>query len=172
MPGFQSMSAKMDRIRLHSFLFLLVGLALILQLPGEAARAAALPTSSVSITLNNPSCVQQNPASGMCSIQFDSLSASGSDPSFSRVELLADGKLRAYMAGFFETSAYMSYSMFPGGLQVACGAPGAGGSSGFGKAYSITANAYMADGSSSSDSANVLCPAFDGKTYAPLIRKN
>ena len=107
----------------------------------------------------------------MCSIQFGSVIASGSDSSFSRVEVLVNGKLRVYMGGFFESSAYLTYPMMPGGLAVACGRSNAGGSPDYGKAYSVTANAYMVDGTSASDSMTVFCPPYDGKTYLPLIRK-
>ena len=72
-------------------------------------------------SMSNPTCVQAPPASGTCSIQIDSLIASGSDPSFSRLEVLVNGKLRVFMGGFFESSAYLTFPMKPGGLKVACG---------------------------------------------------
>ena len=97
--------------------------------------------------------------------------ASGSDATFSRLEVLVDGKLRVYMGGFFESSAYLTYPMMPGGLTVACGRSNASGLPNYGKAYSVTANAYMVDGTSASDSMTVFCPAYDGVTYLPLIRK-
>lgn len=61
--------------------------------------------------------------------------------------------------------------MLPGGLTVACGRPNDSGLPNYGKAYSVTANAYMVDGTSASASENVFCPAFDGKTFIPLLRK-
>src|SRR5512146_2748206 len=101
------------RLRLSRPLFLLLGLLLVAQSPGEVVRAAPLQATSVSITMSNPSCVQVRPPSGTCSIQVGSLIASGSDSTFSRLEVLVDGKLRVYMGGFFESSAYLTYPMVP-----------------------------------------------------------
>ena len=165
------MSTKANRRRLRYLFFLLIGLLLVLQFPGEPTHAAPLQQSSVSIQISNPNCHQVLPASGACSLQFGSLAVSGSDPSFSRVEVLVNGKLRIYMGGFFESSAYLTYPMLPGGLAVACGRPNDGGLPSYGKAYSLTANAFMADGASATNSTTVYCPAFDGKIYAPLVRK-
>jgi hypothetical protein len=121
--------------------------------------------------MSNPACSQVRPASGVCSLQIGSLNATGSDTTFSRTEVLVDGKLRVYMAGFFESFAYFNNSMVPGGLRVSCGAPNESGLPNFGRAYVLTANAYMADGTSASNSVSVFCPAFDGKTYLPMIKK-
>ncbi len=156
---------------LRRLLILLLVLILVLQVPGEPAQSAPPKVTSVTLTMSDPVCDQVLPANGSCSIQFNSLSASGSDASFSRVEVLVNGKLRVYEAGFFENSAYLTPLMLPGGLLVACGRPNSGGSPDYGKSYLLTANAYMADGTSASDSASVLCPAFDGKTYIPAVRK-
>ena len=76
-----------------------------------------------------------------------------------------NGKLRIYMGGFFESSAYLTYPMVPGGLAVACGRPNDGGSPNYGKAYSLTVNAYMVDGSAATDSMTVFCPAFSLKDH-------
>jgi hypothetical protein len=158
-------------MRLRRLFILLFGLSLVLQFPGERVQAVPLQATSVSIAMSNPSCVQVRPPSGACSIQVGSLTVSGSDPTFSRLEVLVNGKLRVYMGGFFESSAYLTYPMVPGGLVVACGRPNASGLPNYGRAYSLTANAYMVDGTSASDSMTVFCPAYDGITYLPLIRK-
>jgi hypothetical protein len=157
--------------RLRRLIFLLLGLMLLAQFPDERVQAAPLQSSSVSITMSNPSCVQVQATSGTCTLQFGYLVASGSDTSFSRLEVLVDGKLRAYMGGFFESTAYLGQPMIPGGLIVSCGRSNASGNPAYGKAYSLAANAYMADGTSASDSMTVFCPAYDGVTYLPLIRK-
>jgi len=157
--------------RLRRPLFLLLGLMLLAQSPGEVVQAAPLRTTSISISMSNPSCVQVRPPSGTCALQLGYLVASGSDPSFSRLEVLVEGKLRAYMGGFFESTAYLISPMIPGGLLVTCGRSNASGKPDYGKAYSLAANAYMADGTSASSSTTVFCPAFDGITYLPVIRK-
>jgi hypothetical protein len=121
--------------------------------------------------LSNPSCVANLPESGVCLIKFNYLTASGSDSSFSRVEVLVNGKLRVHVVGFFESSAFINYQMLPGGLAVTCGRPNDGGLPNFGKSYTLTANAYMVDGTSASDSMAVFCPAYDGKIFLPILRK-
>ena len=172
MPGFQSMSTRAHCMRLRRLLFVFIGLILVLQFPGEPTRAELLQGITLSVNMSNPTCVQSPPASGSCSIQIGNLTATGSDPSFSRVEVLINGKLRVYMAGFFESTAYLTYPMVPGGLEVACGRPNDGGLPNYGRSYLLTANAYMVNGTSATRSMNVFCPAYDGKTYVPLILKN
>jgi hypothetical protein len=159
----------MDRLRLIRYAVLLLGLALVLLAPGEGAHAAPLQASTVSLTMNNPSCGKSLTESGSCSIQINNLIVSGSDPSFSRLEVLVNGKLRVSMGGFFEATAYLSSSMLPNGIQVACGGPNAGGNPNYGKSYLVSANAYMADGTSASDSMTVYCPYYDGKVYLPGV---
>jgi len=159
------------RLRLRRPLFLLLGLLLVAQFPGEVVHAAPLQATSISLSMSNPTCVQVRPMSGACSLQTGYVFASGSDQSFSRLEILVDGKLRVYMGGFFESTAYLAYPMIPGGLSVTCGRSNASGKPDDGKAYLVAANAYMADGTSASDSMTVFCPAYDGMTYLPLIRK-
>jgi hypothetical protein len=156
-------------LRLLRPFLLLCSLILILQVPGESVRASPLQATTISINMSNPSCAQVSAVNGACSIEIGNVVASGSDPSFSRVEVLLNGKLRVYMAGFFESSAYFSPPMLRGGLIVACGKPNAGGLPGYGKAYLVTANAYMVDGTSASDSMTVYCPAFEFKGFSPLV---
>ena len=152
-------------------LLLVVSLFLIFQVPGEFVQAAPLHASTISLTMSNPSCSEAVSSNGACSIEIGNLAASGSDPSFSRIEVLIDGKLRVYMAGFFESTAYLNPPMLPGGLAVKCGRPNSGGSPDYGKAYLLTVNAYMADGTSASDSQNVFCPAFEATIYMPVVHK-
>ncbi len=164
------MSTHTGRLQLRRLVFLLALLLLVLHFPGETSHAASLPAASVTLAMSNPACYQIHPANGACTIKINSLTATGSDSSFSRLEVLVNGKLRVFMGGFFESSAYLAYPMLSGGLTVACGRPNDGGLPDFGKAYMVTANAYRVDGTSASESVNVFCPAFEGKTFIPLLR--
>ncbi len=165
------MNASAVPLRLKHYLMLSLGLVLILLFPGEPAHAALLPASSVTVQMSDPACVEAAPASGSCAIEVNSLTATGSDTSFSRIELLVNGKLRLLMNGFFESSAYFTEPMLPGGLKVVCGRPNAGGQPNFGNSYSISANAYMADGTWANNSMTVFCPAYDGKTFLPSVSR-
>jgi hypothetical protein len=167
------MNTGAKRVRLRGIFFLLAGLfglILVLQFQGGPAKAALPQASSISVSMSNPACTQAFPASGVCTIRFHNLTASGSDPSFARVEVLVNGKLRLNVAGFFESSAYFTDLMLPGGLKVTCGVPNASGQPNFGKIYQLTANAYMADGTTASASTNVACPAFQAIAYLPFIK--
>jgi hypothetical protein len=173
------MNASMDYRRVGKLIFLLLSLILIVQFPGEFAQAAPPgAAASVSLQMNNPSCVQPQPASGVCSILVRGLTANGSTPDLSRVEVSLNGKLRVVMGGFFESTATLQDTMLPGGLKVLCGVSGQGGLPNYGAAYLIKASAFMADGSSASNSTNVYCPIsegnntfFFGKVYLPEINK-
>ncbi len=165
------MNASSHFLKLKHYLMLSLCLVLVLLFPGEPAQAALIQASTVTIQMSNPACVEAVLASGSCSIEFNSLTASGSDTSFSRIELSVNGKLRLIMNGFFESSAYFTEPMLPGGLKVVCGRPNAGGQPIYGNSYSISANAYMAGGTSASNSTTVFCPAYDGKTFLPSVRK-
>jgi hypothetical protein len=165
------MSARTDRVRLRRLFFLLLVLIPVLQFPGDFAHTQPLQAGSISIIMSNPTCVQALPESGRCSIQVGYLTVSGSDPAFSRLEVLVSGKLRVYIGAFFESSAYLTESMIPGGLTVPCGSTGAGGLPNYGKSYLLMANAYSGSTISASDSMTVFCPAYDEKSYLPLIRK-
>jgi hypothetical protein len=145
-------------------LTLLWGLLLAMVLLGAPVHA-----STVSVTMHNPSCVQIPLSGGMCAIQIRSVTAIGSDTSFSRVEVKVNSKLRVVMSGFFESSASLTHQMVPGGLKVACGLPNASGSVNLGKAYSVAANAYMFDGTSAGASQSVFCPAYKKTDLTPIL---
>ena len=77
----------MNAMRSWQLFFLLVGLILVAQVPGESVvQAAPRQATTISASLSNPTCVEALPASGVCRIEFGSITASGSDPSFSRLE--------------------------------------------------------------------------------------
>jgi hypothetical protein len=144
-------------------------LALLLTSTGE--RTLAQPASSVTLTLSNPSCVQPSSAAGMCYVAVRTAYAQGSDPSFSALELSVDGKVRLRLLGFFESQGFVEDRMIRPGLRVACGLPGASGDPAYGLSHLIAARASMADGSFSTGSVTVRCPAFDGRRFVPEARR-
>ena len=164
------MSNRTNHFQLRRVVLLSALLILALHFPGESSHAASPSASSITLSMSNPTCFRVLPANGACSVQINSLAATGSDPSFARIEILVNGKLRVYVGGFFEATGYLTSHMLPGGLMVACGRLNEGGSPNFGRAYTVTANAYMVDNTSATDSMTVLCPAFEGKTFIPMVR--
>jgi hypothetical protein len=151
-------------MRILRILFLSATLALLLIIPSTHSNAA-----TISLVISNPVCVQPNPASGVCYIKTLTATATGSDSSFSQLNVFVNDKLRLSMTGFFESNAYLYADMQGDGLAVACGGPNAGGNPGYGKIYSLKITASMGDGSNTSGSAIVRCPYFDGKTFLPNI---
>ncbi len=66
----------------------------------------------------------------------------------------------AHTQGFFQTSMYIPYSMLGDGVQVACGALGAGGNPQLGNAYGYTIRARDSSGASSANYGLAFCPAY------------
>ena len=149
-------------------LTLLLGIGLVVALTGETARAAP---SALTMTVSNPYCVQPVIQSSACYINVGYFFASTSDPTFSRIEISIDGKVRMRLTGFFENSGYLSYPMLGKGLKVACGGPNASGVAGFGKVYSVNLTGYTTTGSPVTDVANVTCPYYEGKIYMPVVER-
>ncbi len=141
---------------------------LALAFAGEPVRATP---QSLSLTYSNPYCVQTALKSGTCLIKLRYAQASTTDMSFSHIEVSINGKVRAYVSGFFENSAYLDTSMLGGGLQVACGRQNVSGIPDMGQEYTVGLTAFATDSSSLVDTANVICPYYEGKVYLPIIRK-
>ncbi len=60
-----------------------------------------------------------------CYIQWDYLQVSASTSQYIiSMTLAIDGQMRAYHAGFFQTSMYVPTDIFRPGLRVTCGPPG------------------------------------------------
>jgi hypothetical protein len=153
---------------MHRFrLFLLViALTVLLFLPPSPGSAQ---TSSISLQIQNPVCVQVSLNSGTCFIRMRSISAVGSGSSFSRLRVFVNGKLRANMIGFFENSGYVVGNMFGDGFVVSCGGKNASGNPDYGNAYPIVVIASLADQTTVSGSTTVYCPYFEGKSFLPLL---
>jgi hypothetical protein len=145
------------------FLYLTAALALLV-LPRGSTSAA-----SVGLQINNPVCVQPNPANGSCFLKALAVTATGSEASFSNLNVFVNDKLRVNMQGFFESSAYLSPDMLGDGLMVTCGRPNASGDPKYGNIYTVYITASMIDGANTWGSAGVRCPYFEGKLYLPGI---
>ena len=128
----------------RSFLLMILLLGLTSALAGESVHAAP---QAVTMTVSNPYCVQDVETSGACLINLRYFYASTSDSSFNHIEVAINGKVRAYMIGFFEKSAYLNYAMLGKGLKVACGGKNASGIPDMGLQYAVTFSGF-ATGSS------------------------
>jgi hypothetical protein len=153
-------------VRIFLLVMLLLGLTQVLA--GESVHAAP---QAVTMTVSNPYCVQDVQTSGACRIVLRYFYASTADSSFNHIEVAINGKVRAYMTGFFENSAYLSSAMLGNGLKVACGGKNASGIPDMGRQYAVTLSGFATGSSPVVDVANVTCPYYQGTTYLPLLRK-
>ncbi len=153
---------------MHRFkwIFLATVLTVLLFLPPSPGSAQ---TSSISLQIQNPVCVQASLNSGTCFIRMRSVSAVGSGSSFSRLRVFVNGKLRANMQGFFENGGYVVGNMFGDGFVVSCGGKNASGNPDFGSSYPIVVIASLVDGTTSSGSTTVTCPYYEGKSFLPIL---
>jgi hypothetical protein len=143
-----------------------LGLLLVANTSGTGSRPAQ---ASSTFSVSNPVCVQAAVTSSICRINIRSIYAN--DPALLGVTIGINGKLRARMNTFFESSATLDYSMLGNGLNVTCGLPGSGGNPHAGHVYSVTISTVVSSGSPSVDVASVLCPYYQKLTYLPILRK-
>ncbi len=146
--------------------FVILCLGLLAAFSNENAHAAIQATT---FTINNPYCTQLLPSTGTCTINIRSISAS--DPSLSHLEIIVNGKVRAFVSTFFETSLTLNENMVPRGIQVPCGRPNASNIPTLGLQYSVGLTLYTTGSPAITDTANVICPAFKSRTYIPVVRR-
>jgi hypothetical protein len=137
-----------------------------------AGPARAIPDATLTVTMSNPACVRAS-NSGTCAIIIRSISASASDQSFTHLDISIDGKVRARIQPFFETTAYLGNRMLGPGLLVACGGPNGGGDPNYGRLYQVAYQGYLAGSAppAASGTALVYCPYYDKQVYLPLVQK-
>ncbi|HZD11206.1 MAG TPA: hypothetical protein VE553_07675 [Candidatus Binatia bacterium] len=106
-------------------------------------------------------CYQPDVSQDACYINwyYSSVSASPNYIVTMTMEINTLGPI-AHMAGFFQTSMYVPYNMFPEGFKVACGEQGAGGRPRLGNAYAWTIRARDSAGLKAANYGTVNCPAY------------
>jgi hypothetical protein len=160
---------RLLNMRALRIILMTLGLGLVMLLAGEPNRVSS--QVGLTMTVNNPYCVQAEPASGVCLINVRNFYAVSSDPNFAYTVITINGKVRMRMTGFFETSAYLTDRMLGRGLQVTCGLPNASGIPGYGLQYQVGLIANFYGGSPVTDTAIVTCPYYQGKNYLPALEK-
>jgi hypothetical protein len=132
---------------------------------GSTGSGPSSPDALTSFTVSNPYCYQPDPAADRCYINFRFIQATDNQSSAPYMTWLAytiSGKKRFNATAFFEGTIYYSYDMVPGGVEVPCGAPNAGGAgTQFGNVYGVTIQPLDSSRNPmSTDIANVTCPAY------------
>lgn len=153
---------------MRTFLLVMIILGLTQALAYEPVHTAP---QAVTMIVSNPYCVQDVETAGSCLINLRYFYASTSDSSFSHIEIAINGKVRANMSGFFENSAYLTGPMLGNGLKVACGGKNISGIPDMGRQYVVTLSGFATGSSPIVDSANVICPYYQRKTYLPVLMK-
>ena len=150
---------------------LLSALIFSVALSGDPVHAA--PQATLSVTMSNPACVQALANAGTCYLIIRSINASASDSSFTGLDISIDGKVRARIQTFFETTAYATDRMFGRGFLVTCGRSNAGGDPNYGRQYRVDYKGYLfgSTAPAASGTASVYCPAYDATVYLPLVHK-
>jgi hypothetical protein len=156
---------------MRHFRFVRVIICLSFLLVSGSGSAHTSSPDAVVLTVSNPYCAQALPPSSTCFINVRTISATSSDPNFLGLEITINGKARARLSNYFETSTYLNQLMLGKGLKVICGRPNASGVPGFGLQYSVGISTIVAGSSSITDTANVTCPSYESKAFLPAVRK-
>lgn len=105
-------------------------------------------------------CYRVQELSSACYIEWGYLYVSaGSSQYIVDMTVEIDGRVRASLKGFFQTSMYVPGDMFLPGFIVACGQPGSGGNPFLGQSYSYAIRASETGGLTAANYGSVVCPA-------------
>jgi len=131
-------------------------------------------STAVSLIDNpSPTCYRPVAGTGACYIQWNYLYVTASSESYVvSMTVTIDNRLRAYHAGFFQSSMYIPGDMTAPGYRVTCGAPGSGGIAEFGKTYTYALRARETSGATAANFGSVTCPADLVKDFMPLLQKH
>ena len=132
--------------------------------PAGEAPFLTTPTDPTAV------CMVKKIHSGVCVMNWEYLYASA-DPNYIITMTVAiDDKTRARFDGFFQTTMYVPSEML--GFQVACGTLGSGGYPNLGMSHNFLISARDSNGSKTTSSGSVICPADDlYHVYLSVVRK-
>lgn len=136
--------------------------------PRQEADSPAIST----IDSPSPTCYRPAPGTGACYIQWDYMfvtAASGANIITMTVSI--DNHLRAYHAGFFQSSMFIPAEMTAPGYRVTCGKPGSGGLPDWGNIYPYQIRARDTTGLSAANFGSVRCPADTVMAYLPVVAR-
>jgi hypothetical protein len=139
---------------------------------GEISRTVDSPAISF-IDSPSPTCYRPAVGTGICYITWNNLNVTASSGQYIiSMTVSIDNDLRAYFAGFFQTSMYIPGDMTAPGFKMTCGMPGSGFYANMGKSYSYAIRARETGGLSAANYGSVTCPADVVTVYLPLTRKH
>lgn len=105
------------------------------------------------------SCEREQALSGTCAIGWQYLYVTaGASQYLIDMTVEIDGRLRAVMAGFFQTWMFVPADMLTPGFSVPCGAPGEGGDPNRGAAVPYVVRARETGGLTAANYGTAYCP--------------
>jgi hypothetical protein len=123
------------------------------------------PSAITSLPMSNPFCSQPDPSVNKCAVnvRYWQANDNGTGNVLAYVLFSIDGKLRYRSNAFFENFVSYTYDMIPGGIQVSCGLPNAGGyGTLYGNGYTVDVKAFdVTNNWVLDDQLLVRCPAFN-----------
>lgn len=141
-----------------------------IQLPWQNGIYDVQAPNISAISSPSPSCSRPKPGSGVCYIQWNYLHVTAASSSYViSMTVSIDNQIRAYHAGFFQTTMYIPANMTGDGYEVTCGYPQ--GNAGLGNTYAYTIHARDTAGLSAANYGSVSCPADVVKLYLPAVQK-
>ncbi len=128
--------------------------------PPDRQRDEVPGAPAISI-IDSPSAECYRPVSGTdaCYINWQYLSVNAAPDNIITMTVAVDNRLRAYYAGFFQTSMHVPSDLVQPGLRVSCGVSGASGKPNLGNTYSYAIRARDSKGLTSANYGTVSCPA-------------
>ncbi len=118
----------------------------------------------------SPTCYRLAKGTGTCYIKWQYLRVTAASTQYiiSMTVTIGD-RLRAYHAGFFQTTMEIAGDVYGPGFRVACGPSGASGIVGLGNTYTYTIRARETGGLSAANYGSVTCPADVPNIALPLM---
>lgn len=141
---------------------------------GPRREIQSEPQSPAISFIDSPTatCYRAIAGTGTCYIEWNYLYVTASSSQYIvSMTVSIDDRLRAYHAGFFQTSMYVPSQMYAPGFKVSCGAPGVDGVPGMGNIYNYVIRARETGGLSAANYGSVTCPADVVRIFSPVIMK-
>jgi hypothetical protein len=138
---------------------------------GEISRTVDSPAISF-IDSPAPTCYRPAAGTGTCYITWSYLNVTASSGQYIiSTTVSINDDLRAYYAGFFQTSMYIPGDMTAPGFKMTCGMPGSGGIADLGNSYNYVIRSRETGGLAAANYGSVFCPADVITVYLPLTRR-